>query len=67
MWLGSYYQMKRDPFESAIDEILASADGDVRRALRAVLIKNVELEAELRSLYAASEHGKFTATKHSVH
>src|SRR5882672_9291338 len=31
--------MKRDPFESAIDEILASADGDVRRALRAVLVR----------------------------
>jgi hypothetical protein len=59
--------MKRDPFESAIDEILASADGDVRRALRAVLIENIELEAELRSLHAASEHGKFTATKHSLH
>ena len=37
MRLGSYYPMKRDPFESAIDEILASADGDARRALRAVL------------------------------
>jgi hypothetical protein len=59
--------MKRDPFESAIDEILASADGDVRRALRAVLIENIELEAELRSLHAASERGKFTATKHSLH
>ena len=59
--------MKRDPFESAIDEILASADGDVRRALRAVLIENIELEAELRSLHAASKHGKFTATKHSLH
>lgn len=67
MWLGNYYPMKRDPFESAIDEILASADGDVRRALRAVLIENIELEAELRSLYAASEHGKFAATKHSLH
>ena len=59
--------MKRDPFESAIDEILASADGDVRRALRAVLIENIELEAELRSLYAASEHGELTASKHSLH
>jgi hypothetical protein len=59
--------MKRDPFESAIDEILASADGDVRHALRAVPIENIELEAELRSLHAASEHGKFTATKHSLH
>ena len=37
--------MKSDPFESAIDEILASADGDVRRALRAVLVENIELES----------------------
>jgi hypothetical protein len=59
--------MKRDPFESAIDEILASADGDVRRALRAVLAENIALEAELRSLYAASEHGRLTDTKHSLH
>jgi hypothetical protein len=59
--------MKPDPFESAIDEILASADGDVRRALRAVLIENIALEAELRSLYAASEHARFTDTKSSLH
>jgi hypothetical protein len=59
--------MKRDPFESAIDEILASADGDVRRALRAVLVENIELESELRSLYAASEHGKIADTKNSLH
>ena len=61
------YAMKRDPFESAIDEILASADGDVRRALRAVLVENIALESELRRLYAASEHGRFTDTKHSLH
>jgi hypothetical protein len=48
--------MKRDPYDAAIDEILATADGDVRRALRAVLEENVQLEYELR--YAASEHGK---------
>jgi hypothetical protein len=59
--------MKRDPFESAIDEILASADGDVRRALRAVLVENIALEAELRSLHAASKPGRLTDTKHSVH
>jgi hypothetical protein len=59
--------MKRDPFESAIDEILASADGDVRRALRAVLVENIELQSELRSLYAASKHGKATHTKNSLH
>ena len=50
--------MKRDPYDAAIDEILATADGDVRRALRAVLEENVQLEYELRHLYAASEHGK---------
>lgn len=50
--------MKPDPFDAAIDEILASAEGDVRRALRAVLLENVVLETELRDLYAVSEHGK---------
>jgi hypothetical protein len=50
--------MERDPFDAAIDAILASADGDVRRALRAVLVENVVLESELRQLYAVSEHGK---------
>ena len=57
--------MKRDPFESAIDEILTSADGDgdARRAVRAVLVENIALESELRSLYAASEHGRLTDTR----
>ena len=50
--------MERDPFDAAIDAILASADGDVRRALRAVLVENVVLESEIRQLYAVSEHGK---------
>jgi hypothetical protein len=59
--------MKQDPFENAIDAILDSADGDVRRAIRAVLIQNLEMEAELRSLYAAAEHGKPAATKNSLH
>jgi hypothetical protein len=53
--------MERDPFESAIDKILAEADGDVRLALRAVLRENVQLEAELRHLYAAAEHGSRNA------
>jgi hypothetical protein len=50
--------MGRDALDAAIDEILAVADGDVRRALRAVLVENVQLEAELRHLYAVSVHGK---------
>ncbi len=58
--------MKDDAVDHAIDEILESADGDVRRALRAVLIENIKLEAELRHLYAASEHGK-RGEKPSLH
>jgi hypothetical protein len=52
------FGMERDPFDAAIDEILACAGGDVRRALRAVLVENIKLESELRQLYAVSEHGK---------
>jgi hypothetical protein len=37
--------MKRDPFDAAIDDILATAGGDARRALRAVLEENVQLNS----------------------
>jgi hypothetical protein len=39
-----------DPFDEAIDQILESAQGDVRLALRTVLMQNVQLEAELIAL-----------------
>ncbi|MBR1153585.1 hypothetical protein [Bradyrhizobium sp. JYMT SZCCT0428] len=44
--------MDKDPYEIAIDQILAGADGDVRLALRTVLIQNLELEARLQLLTA---------------
>ena len=44
------YQMDRDPYDIAIDQILEGADGDVRLALRTVLIQNVELQARLKAL-----------------
>jgi hypothetical protein len=60
--------MKNDPVDDAIDEILASANGDARAALRAVLVENIQLESELRSLYAATEHGRRTdPRKNSLH
>jgi hypothetical protein len=60
--------MKNDPVDNAIDQILASADGDARRALRAVLLENIALESELRTLYAASEHGALAdPRKNSFH
>ena len=64
---GRYFLMKRDPFDAAIDDILTTAGGDARRALRAVLEENVQLEFELRNLYAASEHGKRADTKKPLH
>lgn len=44
--------MDKDPYEIAIDQILAGADGDVRLALRTVLIQKLELEARLQLLAA---------------
>lgn len=42
--------------EIAIDEIVASCDGDIRGALKALLLVNEQLEAELARLYAAVTH-----------
>jgi hypothetical protein len=44
--------MDRDPYDIAIDQILKGADGDVRLALRTVLIQNLQLEARLQLLEA---------------
>jgi hypothetical protein len=44
------------PDEAAIDDIVASCDGDIRGALKALLLVNEQLEAELRQLYAAAAH-----------
>jgi hypothetical protein len=41
------------PNEAAIDEIVASCNGDIRGALQALLMVNEQLEAELQQLYAA--------------
>ena len=42
--------MDRDPYDVAIDQILEGADGDIRLALRTVLIQNLQLEARLMVL-----------------
>ena len=42
--------MHRDPYDIAIDQILEGADGDIRLALRTVLIQNLQLEARLMAL-----------------
>ncbi|HEV7635194.1 MAG TPA: hypothetical protein VGO54_07135 [Bradyrhizobium sp.] len=40
--------------DAAIDEIVASCDGDIHGALRALLLVNEQLEAELEQLHAAA-------------
>jgi hypothetical protein len=44
--------MRAIPDETAIDEIVASCDGDVMGALKALLLVNEHLEAEIRQLHA---------------
>lgn len=39
--------------ETAIDEIVARCNGDMRGALKALLLVNEQLEAELAELHAA--------------
>ena len=45
--------MITDPNETAIDQIVAACNGDLRGALKALLLVNEQLEAELQHLYAA--------------
>ena len=45
--------MSSKPVEAAIDQIVASCNGDVHSALKALLLVNEQLEAELQQLYAA--------------
>jgi len=46
------------PNDTAIDEIVASCNGDIRGALRALLLVNEQLEAELAQLYAVVGYGR---------
>jgi hypothetical protein len=43
--------------DAAIDKIVASCNGDIRGALKALLLVNEHLEAELQLIYAAVADG----------
>ncbi|MDP3693409.1 hypothetical protein [Bradyrhizobium sp.] len=43
--------------EAAIDRIVATCNGDIRGALKALLLVNEQLEAELAKAYAAASRG----------
>lgn len=42
--------MGQSPIDIAIDKLLESADGDIRLALRTVLLQNVELQLQIHTL-----------------
>jgi hypothetical protein len=45
--------MISDASEAAIDQIVASCNGDIRGALKALLLVNEQLEAEMAQFYAS--------------
>jgi replication-associated recombination protein RarA len=49
--------MNSEVNENAIDEIVAACNGDIRGALKALMLVNEHLEAELQQLHAAVAHG----------
>jgi hypothetical protein len=49
--------MTPGPTDATIDEIISTCNNDLRGALKALLMVNEQLEAELRQLHAASTHG----------
>jgi hypothetical protein len=49
--------MTSGPIQAAIDEIVAKCNGDLRGALKALLLVNEQLEAELQQLQAVVAHG----------
>ena len=56
--LAMRFIMERDALDEAIDIILAAADGDVRRALRAVLRESVVVAMERHQSNSESAQGK---------
>lgn len=54
--------------EAAIDRIVATCNGDIRGALKALLLVNEQLEAELAKAYAAAAHdGRTQRGSHVLH
>ena len=52
--------------DAAIDEIVANCGGDIRGALKALLLVNEHLEAEIAELYAAVADSGLVERRNSV-
>lgn len=54
--------------EAVIDEIIANCNGDLRGALKALLLVNEHLEAEITQLYAAAaRYGLNDRSRNALH
>ena len=53
--------------EAAIDQIVANCNGDLRGALKALLMVNEQLEAELAQFYAAAGLGGMARGSNFLH
>ena len=58
--------MTSGPNEAAIDEIVARCNGDLRGAVKALLLVNEQLEAELQQLQAVMAHGGLAGPARNV-
>jgi hypothetical protein len=58
--------MSSRPSKTAIDEIVAECNGDMRSALQALLLVNEQLEAELLELQAVVASGGLTGSRSSA-
>jgi hypothetical protein len=61
--------MPRTNPDVVIDEIVASCNGDVYGAMKALLLVNEKLEAELNHFYEAAAYGSLTerAARKTLH
>ncbi|HEY8336606.1 MAG TPA: hypothetical protein VIQ05_22675 [Tardiphaga sp.] len=59
--------MPRELNDVAIDEIIAACNGDTHGALKALLLVNEQLEAELQQLYAAAIRGNIQCGGKALH
>jgi hypothetical protein len=60
--------MTSEAHQAAIDRIVATCNGDIRGALKALLLVNEQLEAELAQAYAAVTQGSSTQRgRHVLH
>ncbi|MGH6716991.1 MAG: hypothetical protein ACREDC_12460 [Bradyrhizobium sp.] len=52
--------------DAAIDQIVANCKGDLRGAVRALLLVNEHLEAEIAQLYATATHNGLAERRNNV-